>query len=290
MNLLVVGILCAFDFAQSNNPWKEESERAHIENIDRISANSLLHFRKWEYSQFGEDGIIEEIFKRIGIENGFYVEFGAGDGVWISNTYSLFKKGWKGFLIEADTSKKYELRKNFPEGCGVNFCNEFVTWKKEDKRGRLFDEIAQKYFPFKEIDFLSIDIDSGDLYILKSLKRRPKVICIECGMGWHPLQKKEAPESVALNLANQNPIEAHVQIAKQMGYTPVTYNVINLFLVRDDYAYLFSEITNDTVSLYKDSFRLLAKRDRDCLFSRRNDVKSYEESDFDRQMPITLDF
>jgi hypothetical protein len=40
-------------------------------------------------SQFGEDGIIEEVLNRIGIENASCVEFGAWDGKHFSNTWQL---------------------------------------------------------------------------------------------------------------------------------------------------------------------------------------------------------
>ena len=36
-----------------------------------------------KYSQYGEEGIIIEIFKNIGTTNKFLVDFGAGDGIHI---------------------------------------------------------------------------------------------------------------------------------------------------------------------------------------------------------------
>lgn len=46
-------------------------------------------------SQFGEDGIIEKILEVIGDANRWCVEFGASDGVYLSNTYNLIKnKGY----------------------------------------------------------------------------------------------------------------------------------------------------------------------------------------------------
>ena len=54
--------------------------------------------KEYEYNQ--NDYIIEEIFKRIGVKNGFFVEFGAWDGIFGSNTRRLFNNGWSGILIE----------------------------------------------------------------------------------------------------------------------------------------------------------------------------------------------
>jgi len=59
-------------------------------------------FKKNIYSQDGEDGILEEIFNRFKSEDldKTCVEFGAADGLYISNTYNLIKnKKYKALLI-----------------------------------------------------------------------------------------------------------------------------------------------------------------------------------------------
>src|ERR1035438_6813941 len=80
---------------------------------------SLLAYRKNSYSQFGEDGIIEEICYRLGIKEGWFVEFGAWDGKHLSNTYNLLaNKGWQGVLIECDPEKYKALlrtKEAYPE-------------------------------------------------------------------------------------------------------------------------------------------------------------------------------
>jgi FkbM family methyltransferase len=49
-------------------------------------------------SQFGEDKIL---FEHFGKKNdGFYVEVGALDGIYVSNTYFFEQIGWQGILIE----------------------------------------------------------------------------------------------------------------------------------------------------------------------------------------------
>ena len=54
------------------------------------------------HSQNGEDGIIEELLKRLEIKDGWVCEFGAWDGVYLSNTFALVEKGFKGVYIEGD--------------------------------------------------------------------------------------------------------------------------------------------------------------------------------------------
>ncbi len=65
-----------------------------------------------EYSQGGEDGIIEEIMKRLGIATGWFVEFGACDGVSLSNTRRLLLAGWQGGYLECDEKKFAALLKS----------------------------------------------------------------------------------------------------------------------------------------------------------------------------------
>jgi FkbM family methyltransferase len=55
-------------------------------------------------SQFREDVWLQANWHRLGLPDvGFFVEFGAGDGVHFSNTYWLeMDRGWTGLLIEPD--------------------------------------------------------------------------------------------------------------------------------------------------------------------------------------------
>tara|TARA_B100000676_G_scaffold284088_1_gene311433 strand:- start:7715 stop:8419 length:705 start_codon:yes stop_codon:yes gene_type:complete len=75
------------------------------------------------FSQFGQDKyVIENIFK--GKKNGFYIDVGAHDGVFISNTNLLEKKfKWKGVCIEPSSSSSM-LKLNRDEDCKIvsNYC------------------------------------------------------------------------------------------------------------------------------------------------------------------------
>jgi hypothetical protein len=55
------------------------------------------------HSQYDEDGIIAEIFRRIGTTNRICVEFGAGNGSenW---TGFLVMQGWRGLWIDGSDS------------------------------------------------------------------------------------------------------------------------------------------------------------------------------------------
>jgi FkbM family methyltransferase len=67
------------------------------------------------YSQFGQDRFVAEMVYA-GKRGGYFIEAGAGDGLWISNTLLLERRyGWSGILIEP-TSAFAALQRNRP-GC-----------------------------------------------------------------------------------------------------------------------------------------------------------------------------
>ena len=72
----------------------------------------LEHFGYKAYSQNDEDGIIQEIFNRIGTTNRFFVEFGVQDGLE-SNTHFLLLQGWNGVFMEGSSEYVAQIQEKF---------------------------------------------------------------------------------------------------------------------------------------------------------------------------------
>jgi len=146
-----------------------------------------LKFAKNIYTQFGEDGIIEELFKNLNIEGGVVMEFGAWDGIYLSNTYRLWRynKKFKAVLIESDISKYNEMAAMIKPFRNVKCFNSFVSPKKEDVfsvdnilNGCIFDTDPNS------LSLISIDVDSCDYHIFESVcEHKPKVFIVEAGAG-----------------------------------------------------------------------------------------------------------
>src|SRR5271166_913708 len=68
----------------------------------------LLRYGFKTYSQSDEDGIIQEIFKRIGTSNRIFVEFGVE-----SNSVKLLVEGWRGLWLEGSATRIEQICKNF---------------------------------------------------------------------------------------------------------------------------------------------------------------------------------
>ncbi len=60
--------------------------------------NRLERYGFKVYSQCDEDGIIQEIFNRIGLKSSTFIEFGVGNGLE-NNTLKLLLEGWSGLRI-----------------------------------------------------------------------------------------------------------------------------------------------------------------------------------------------
>ena len=142
-------------------------------------AKTLNDYSESTYSQFGEDGIIAEILQRLESAvalDGWCAEFGAWDGIHLSNTCKLIReRSYSAVLIEGDPDRVKDLAKNFPEKNILKICR-FVNFEGANSLDRIF---ADTPIP-PNFDILSIDVDGVDYYIFESLHvYRPKVVCIE---------------------------------------------------------------------------------------------------------------
>lgn len=140
-----------------------------------LNSPNLQRFASNVHSQNGEDGILSQIFAVLGVEQGTFCEFGAWDGKHLSNTYALYEKGWRGWYIEGDTERHRDLLHNVTRADVTKIC-AFVA---PDGVNTL-DNLLSKDGTAPQIDLLSIDIDSDDLAVWRSVRTfRPTVVVIE---------------------------------------------------------------------------------------------------------------
>jgi hypothetical protein len=233
-----------------------------------VQTASLLRWGGNIYSQRGDDGIIREILRRLEVRRGFFIEFGAWDGIYLSNTRLLFEEGWNGLYIEGDATKYRDLRRNYRQYPGILCANGFVT-PQRCGWGKTLDEYCDDMNLNDPIDFLSIDIDGLDLNVFESLRRRPTVVCVEGGFSWHPQMKLRVPDEVAAqNL--QQPLAVAVESLRAKGYEPICFNQ-NLYAVEACHAEKFGDIKRDALSLWLDAWYDQSTQFRKALIDfRRN--------------------
>lgn len=189
---------------------------------------SLKLFEKNIQSQFGEDGVIEEIFKRINATDKICVEFGAWDGIYLSNTWNLWhNEDWFAYLIEGDKEKAKLLEENLSSFPKIKALNAFVTPEGDFS----LDVILSKYPIPQNFDLLSIDIDGDDYYIFKNLNNfKPKLIIIEFNptVPPHIEMVQEIGEYMGASALSM------IDLANQKGYKPIHITEVNLFFIKDE--------------------------------------------------------
>ena len=198
-----------------------------------LASDSINAYERKRSSQNGEDGILEEIFRRIGTRTPFFVEFGVEDGREC-NTAALVRAGWNGMMIEGDPDKFAALAVTYADAPAVRLVNAYVS---AENIASLF---AANGVPV-ELDLLSIDIDGNDYWVWEALAAyRPRVVVIEYNathppperwvMAYNPAHRWGDDTYYGAGLAS---LEA---LGAQLGYALIGTDVrgVNAFFVRDD--------------------------------------------------------
>jgi FkbM family methyltransferase len=175
----------------------------YLDFILKILDDNIIY-----HSQLGQDLFVLETLKQK--KNGFFIEIGAGNGKYLSNTYLLEREyNWDGILVEPNKSSfkactnlrhckvinKLILNSematvlfhekrigefSFSEGYGNNNSNDVID--SYEIEAIKFEGIFRDFSSIPDIDFLSIDTEGSEVEILSSIdfsKYRPNIICIE---------------------------------------------------------------------------------------------------------------
>jgi hypothetical protein len=195
---------------------------------------TLLKYAANQYSQNGEDGILAEIFQRLNITKGWFVEFGAWDGKHMSNTYALVRKGWSGVEIEGEHERVLDLMeevRRYPKQ--LHPIEAFVSVSGKNSLDNLL-----KPTPLPtDFELLSIDIDSYDWLIWESfVKYHPKVVVIEINSSI-PLGREFVQPayyiSPSAGLTTSSSFTSMLKLGQSKGYTLVCHTG-NMIFVRSD--------------------------------------------------------
>ncbi len=211
-----------------------------------MSLTPLSQFAESTYSQFGEDGIVCEILKRIEGKvnlNKWCVDVGAYNGVDLSNTCKLIRElGFNAVLIEGDEKQIPVLKHNFPRGAVC--VGEFVSI---DGVNRL-DEILKRTDVPINFDFLSLDIDGMDYWVWSSLvEYKPKIVCVE----FNPTVPNavEFINEPDFRVKHGSSALSFVKLAESKGYSLVASTKTNLFFVESQLSQLVIESPETLIEL-----------------------------------------
>lgn len=170
--------------------------------------------RSESFSQEGEDLIVGRLFD--GVDAGFFVDVGAHHPFRFSNTWLLYRRGWRGINIDATPGAMAEFRRWRPEDINIeclvstdtrsrpyflhdepalNTMSEELVKRRalESPQYRMREtimleaktlaSILEAHVPQgRAIDLLNVDVEGHDLEVLRSNdwnKFRPRVIVAE---------------------------------------------------------------------------------------------------------------
>jgi hypothetical protein len=187
------------------------------------------------YSQNDEDGIIQEIFSRIGTTSKTFVEFGVGNGLE-NNTLTLLLKGWNGLWIEGAEQYVSQITSKFHQEISGGRLRVKDAFIDRDNINSLIGECFTG-----EIDLLSIDIDGNDIYVLESIDVvQPRVVIIEYNAKFPPpisiAQRYDPNFKWRMTDYMGASLEAIAKVGSAKGYGLVGCNItgVNAFFVRND--------------------------------------------------------
>ena len=184
------------------------------------------------HSQSIQDGVLEEIFKNIGSSHSdrkpFCVEFGfnhpelvGGSGSNVANL--VLNKGWDYLLLDGDFEN--------PE---INLHKHYLTSEN-------ICDIFEQYNVPKDAEYISVDVDSCDLWLFKALVKeyRAKVYTVEYN-GNYPIDAAitfpdDPTEHWEGDRGYGASLKALTMVAQENGYSLVyVVGSLDAFFVRND--------------------------------------------------------
>lgn len=214
------------------------------------SKNPLTKEFNSYFSQSDEDGIIQRIFERLGINTGTCVELGVGNGIE-NNTLNLLVSGWKTYWYggeELALPPSFSLPKN------LRFVKIWIN--KRTLKERIIPDLVD----LGDIELLSLDLDGNDYHFARILLEshiKPKVWIQEYNGNFSPIVNWVQPYNDA-HIWKQDSyfgasINPYFELFRDYGYTLIACNIlgINAFFIRNDLAREFSDVPSDLQSLYR---------------------------------------
>lgn len=216
-------------------------------------SNNLDNINNYEFritSQNNEDGLIKFIFDTIEVKKINFIEIGFD--FFENNSLNLFKKSNKGLMIDGSFEKCFILKyiiMIFYSFKNIKVVNSLVY--KEN-----INNLINTHFLNDEIDFLSIDVDGIDYYLLEKINIKPKLICIEYNHWFGSEQSVTVPYDKNFiwnrDYYSGASLLALTKLAKNKNYHLIATDssCTNAFFIHNDYKYKF-EILDPVINFKK---------------------------------------
>ena len=214
--------------------------RAEAARIAALPPDAPLADAEFQvFSQFGEDGIIQHLVKKVPIENDVFVEFGVEDYTESNTRFLLVNDNWRGLVLDGSDAHKRWLQSH-PTGWRheIEAITAFID---RDNINQLIGGTGVR----GDIGVLSIDLDGNDLWILEAIDVvSPRILVLEYNATFGPEADVTVPYDPSFVRGKKHPsalywgasLGALTRTARGKGFSLVGSNSAgnNAFYVRDD--------------------------------------------------------
>lgn len=153
-----------------------------------LQSSNIQDFGFGIFSQWDEDGIIQELARSVPPEAHTFIEIGVEDFKESNTRFLMMKDNWRGFIVDASSRNMAVVKKSdyywkFDLQSKAAFvCAENVN-----------DLVLDSGFG-ENLGLLSVDIDGVDFHILNAIKdRRPHILVVEYNANFGPTEFVTVP-------------------------------------------------------------------------------------------------
>jgi len=186
-------------------------------------------------SQHEEDGITLALLRAAGVKHRVFLEIGSGSTGGNSGVLA-YELGWSGLMLDANRKAIEEAARFFKFNPGVSAVKARVSTDT-------INELLTKHGMNREIDFMSIDIDSFDYWLWQAVTVcNPRVVVMEYNALFGPERAVTVPNAPRPDVAPKGyggaSLAALASLGRAKGYGLVLCEDagVNAFFLRDDVA------------------------------------------------------
>lgn len=193
------------------------------------------------FSQWGEDGIIQNLVRRVPIERPLFVEFGVENYTESNTRFLAINNQWSGLIIDGSADNiDYVRRDPIYWACNLKAEHSFITREN-------INELLARNGVAGDIGLLSVDIDGNDYWVWQAIDTiMPRIVVCEYNSHFGPEARVTTPYDPAFVRDSAHfskiyygaSIAALTDLAAAKGYVMVASNSVgnNVFFVRRDVA------------------------------------------------------
>jgi hypothetical protein len=207
-----------------------KAAQGYLKRLEHRLQRARVGAGRATFSNFGEERILRKYIAELlpAGTNRTAVDIGAGDGVRGSNTYALFREGWRGVGFEGSNRKVCKLAAAYKHYPQVSAANCVVTPAN-------VCALLTAYDIEREFGVLSLDIDSYDYWVLDAVlsEFRPRVVVTEINEKIPPPVKFVVNYDPAFQMTHHffgYSIQSLAELAARHAYAIIEVEYNNAFL------------------------------------------------------------